>query len=140
MNPLPPRRLAIRRDISSAIENCELTHLERTTIDLARARAQHEQYEETLRELGCEIQRLPATDEMPDSVFIEDTALVLDELAVITRPGAESRRVETTAVAEAVRVHRPVAAVLAPGTLDGGDIVKLGRRLLIGVGYRSNDA
>jgi dimethylargininase len=77
---------------------------------------------------------------MPDSVFIEDTALVLDELAVITRPGAESRRAETAAVAEAVRRHRPVAAILAPGTLDGGDVLRIGKRLFVGSGYRSNDA
>jgi dimethylargininase len=77
---------------------------------------------------------------MPDSVFIEDTAIVLDELAVITRPGAESRRVETAAVAAAVRSYRPVAAILAPGTLDGGDVLLAGRRLFVGVGYRSNEA
>ena len=77
---------------------------------------------------------------MPDSVFIEDAAIVLDELAVITRPGAESRRVETAAVAAAVRSYRPVAAILAPGTLDGGDVLRIGRRLMVGVGYRSNEA
>ena len=135
-----PRLLAITRDISPAIEQCELTHVERTTIDLTRARAEHEEYENALRSLGCEVQRIPAGPDMPDSVFIEDAAIVLDELAVITRPGAESRRAETAGVAEAVRVHRPVAAVLAPGTLDGGDVVVLGRRLLVGVGYRSNEA
>src|SRR5687767_7300273 len=136
----PSRPLAITRDISPAIEHCELTHLERTTIDLARARAEHEAYESVLRELGCQIQRLPAGPDMPDSVFIEDAAIVLDELAVITRPGAESRRVETAAVAQAVREYRPVAAILAPGTLDGGDVLRIGRRLLVGVGYRSNEA
>lgn len=140
MTTQPQRRLAITREISAAIENCELTHLDRTPIDLARARAQHEAYEDVLRELGYEVHRLPTDDTMPDSVFIEDTALVLDELAVITRPGAESRRPETAAVAEAVRTHRPVAAILAPGTLDGGDIVRLGRRILVGVGYRSNES
>jgi dimethylargininase len=134
------RRLAITRDISPAIEQCELTHLQRVTIDLPRARAQHEAYEHLLRELGCEVRRLPATDTMPDSVFIEDTAIVLDELAVITRPGAESRRVETAAVAEALRAYRPIAAILAPGTIDGGDVLTAGRRMFVGVGYRSNDA
>lgn len=132
--------LAITRDISPAIEHCELTHLERTTIDLARARAEHAQYESALRDLGCRIERIAAGDDMPDSVFIEDTAIVLDELAVITRPGAESRRVETAGVAEAVRSYRPVAAILGPGTLDGGDVVRIGKRLLVGAGYRSNDA
>ena len=136
----PARYLAITREISPAIEQCELTHLERTPIDIVRARAQHEVYEAALRELGCEVVRLPAGPDMPDSVFIEDTAVVLDELAVITRPGAESRRVETGAVATALRSHRPVAAILAPGTLDGGDVQRIGRTLYVGVGYRSNDA
>jgi dimethylargininase len=135
-----PRLLAITRDISPAIEHCELTHLERTTIDLARARAEHDAYEAVLRELGCGVERLAAGPEMADSVFIEDTAVVLDELAVITRPGAASRRAETAAVAEAVRRHRPVAAILAPGTLDGGDVLRIGKRLFVGSGYRSNDA
>jgi dimethylargininase len=134
------RLLAITRDISPAIEHCELTHLERTTIDLSRAQAQHEEYERVLRDLGCEVRRLPTNDSMPDSVFIEDAAIVLDELAVITRPGAESRRAETAAVAEAVRSYRPVAAILAPGTLDGGDVLRVDRRLFVGVGYRSNEA
>jgi dimethylargininase len=132
--------LALTRDISPAIEHCELTHLERTTIDLARARAEHNEYEAALRALSYEVRRLPAGPDMPDSVFIEDTAVVLDELAVIMRPGAESRRVETATVAEAVRTYRPVAAVLAPGTLDGGDVLRIGRRLFVGGGYRSNDA
>jgi len=140
MSPPAPWLLALTRDISPAIEQCELTHLERTPIDLTRARAEHEEYETVLRDLGCVVKRLPAGPEMADSVFIEDAALVLDELAVITRPGAESRRAETAAVAEAVRAYRPVAAILAPGTLDGGDVLKIGRRLLVGVGYRSNEA
>ena len=134
------RLLAITREISLAIEHCELTHLERTTIDLATARAEHEAYEAVLRELGCDVHRLPAGPDMADSVFIEDAALVLDELAVVTRPGAASRRAETAAVAEAVRGLRPVAAILAPGTLDGGDVLRIGKRLFVGVGYRSNDA
>jgi dimethylargininase len=136
----PPALLAITRDISPAIEQCELTHLERTAIDLTRARTEHAEYEAALRALGCDVKRLPAGPAMADSVFIEDTALVLDELAIITRPGAESRRAETAEVAQAVRAYRPVAAILAPGTLDGGDIACIGRRLLVGVGYRSNEA
>ena len=135
-----PPRIAITRDISPAIEHCELTHLERTTIDLARARAEHNEYEAALRALGFEVRRLTSGPDMPDSVFIEDAAVVLDELAVIMRPGAESRRVETAAVAEAVRSYRPVAAILAPGTLDGGDVLRIGNRLFVGGGYRSNDA
>ena len=132
--------LALTRDISPAIAECELTHLARTPIDLARARAEHEAYEAALRTLGCEVRRLPAGPELPDSVFIEDTAVVLDELAVVCRPGAPSRRGETAAVEAALRAYRPVAAIRAPGTLDGGDVLRAGRRLFVGEGARSNRA
>jgi dimethylargininase len=136
----PSRLVALTRDISPAIAHCELTHLARTPIDIARARVEHEIYEAKLRELGCDVIRLAADADMADAVFIEDTAVVLDEIAVITRPGAESRRRETAAVATALREYRPVAAVLAPGTLDGGDVLRIDRRLFVGAGYRSDEA
>src|SRR5215831_2344660 len=98
--------LAFTRDISNALERCELTHLSRMPIDLTRARAQHSAYERALELFGCRVERLPADDTMPDSVFIEDTALVLDEVAIITRPGARSRRGELTVVADALRRYR----------------------------------
>ena len=107
---------------------------------MERARAEHAAYEATLRALGCAVERVPPAPDLPDSVFVEDTAVVLDELAVICRPGAESRRAETAAVATALRAYRPVAAVLAPGTLDGGDVLRVGRRLLVGRSARTNDA
>ena len=131
--------LAITREISPSIVSCELTHLDRTPIDLARARAEHDAYEAALRECGCTVQRLPADANIPDSVFIEDTAIVLDELAIITRPGAESRRGETAAVREALREHRTLHELTAPAILDGGDVLRIGRRLLVGAGPRSND-
>jgi dimethylargininase len=131
--------LALTREISPAIAQCELTHLDRTPIDISRAREQHAAYEQTLRSLGWTVQRLPAPDDMPDSVFVEDTAYVLDELAVITRPGAESRRRETATVSEVLRGYRPLVAILAPGTLDGGDILTIGKRIFVGVGDRSNE-
>ena len=99
---------ALTREVSSALADCELTHLEREPIDVERARAQHAAYEEALRHAGCTVERLPASDEMPDSVFIEDIAIVFDEVAIVTRPGAVSRRVEIPAVAEAVGRHRSV--------------------------------
>jgi dimethylargininase len=117
---------------------CELTHLERVPIDLERARAEHASYEDVLRRLGCHVTRLPATDDMADSVFIEDTAVVLDEMAVLARPGAPSRRAEVAAVGIALRSHRPIAAILPSGTIDGGDVLRAGRRLFVGVGARTN--
>ena len=132
-------RLVITREISPAIARCELTHVDRTPIDLTRAREQHAAYELAIESLGWKVHRLPASDDMPDSVFVEDTAFVLEELAIITRPGAESRRRETAAVSEFLRSYRPLVAILAPGTLDGGDILTIGKRIFVGVGGRSNE-
>ena len=108
-------------------------------IDVAVASAQHQQYEEALRALGCTVRHVPAAHDLPDSVFVEDVAIVLDEIAVITRPGAASRRPERESVARgAVRV--PAApAIAAPGTLDGGDVLRLGRTLYVGLSTRTNE-
>src|SRR5215212_10389040 len=97
-----PQSIAITRAISPALSACELTHLARVPIDVERARAQHRAYEETLMDAGYLVERLDTSAQMPDSVFVEDIAVVFDELAVITRPGAESRRQEIPAVAEAL--------------------------------------
>ena len=132
--------VALTRDVSPAIARCELTHLERTAIDLATARQQHDAYERCLSSAGCVVQHLDADADMPDSVFVEDIAVVFDEIALITRPGAESRRRETAAVAEAVAHHRPVRRVESPGTLDGGDVLLVGRTLFVGLSGRTNAA
>jgi len=133
-------RIAITREVSPAIARCELTHLERVAIDLAAARAEHEAYERCLTALGCAVQRLPSDPELPDAVFVEDTAVVFEELAVITRPGAVSRRAEVPAVAEALAPYRRTAWIESPGTLDGGDVLRIGTRVLVGRSARSNAA
>jgi dimethylargininase len=130
--------LALTRAVSPSISRCELTHLQRTPIDLALATRQHEIYEETLAQLGCRVQRIAPEPELPDSVFVEDAAVVVDEIAVITRPGALLRRAETASVAQALAAHRPLGFVQAPGTLDGGDVLRLGRRVWVGVSTRTN--
>jgi dimethylargininase len=124
--------VALTREITPAFGAGELTYLERERVNIERARAQHAAYESALRLLGCEVERLPADPEMADAAFIEDTAVVLDELAVVARPGAESRRRETLRVAEALRGRRPIAALLEPATLDGGDVLAIGRTLYVG--------
>jgi len=129
--------IAFTRDVSPAIASCELTHLERVPIDVERARAEHAAYERALAAEGYEVRRIPSGPDQPDSVFIEDTAVVLDELAVITRPGAASRRAETAAVAEALRFYRPTFEIQS-GTLDGGDVLRVGRRIYVGIGGRTN--
>jgi dimethylargininase len=130
--------LAVTRKVSSAMMRCELTHLQRTAIDVARAREQHQAYEQALRELGCRIETLPEEPELPDSVFVEDTAIVLDEVAVITRPGASSRRAETASIAAALGKYRDLVRIESPGTLDGGDVLRVGRTLYVGTSSRSN--
>lgn len=130
--------IALTRDISPALQDCELTHLAREPIDVDRARQQHAAYEHALAELGCAVHRLPAEDDMPDSVFIEDTAVVLDEVAVITRPGAPSRRAETAAVADALAPHRTLVRLQAPARLDGGDVLVADRTVFVGRSERTN--
>lgn len=129
---------AITRGVSASINDCELTHVARTTIDVERAREQHRAYEAGLVTLGCEVRRIPEDDRYPDAVFIEDTAMVLDELAIITRPGAESRRGELDAVSEVLRQYRPLVRIDAPATLDGGDVLQLDRVLYVGQTLRTN--
>lgn len=130
--------LALTRDVTPAIVNCELTHLAREPIDYPRAVAQHEHYQQALVSLGCRIERIPSDPAQADSVFIEDTAVVVEELAVITRPGAESRRGETQPVASALQRHRRLSYIRAPGTLDGGDVLRAGRLVFVGLTSRTN--
>jgi len=132
--------IAVTRPVSPSFGECELTHLAREPIDIARACEQHAAYEDLLRLLGATIVRAPAAPAFPDAVFIEDTAIVLDEAAVITRPGASSRRGETAAVAALIADYRRVLPVEAPATLDGGDVLLLGRTLYVGRSGRTNDA
>lgn len=120
------------------MSHCELTHLERTVIDVALARRQHRAYEQTLQGLGWRVESLPEEPELPDSVFVEDTAVVLDEVAVITRPGAASRRPEIPAIAAALGKYRELVHIESPGTLDGGDALRVGRSLYVGMSSRSN--
>jgi dimethylargininase len=130
--------LAFTRDVSPSISHCELTHVARTPIDVAVARVQHLAYEALLASLGCEVRRVEPAPAHPDAVFIEDTAVVLDEIAVITNPGAVMRRGEVVAVAEALASLRPLARIESPATLDGGDVLVIGRTVYAGATGRTN--
>ena len=132
--------IAVTRPVSESLAECALTHLPRLPIDLDRARQQHAAYEDALRSLGAMVIRAPAADDLPDAVFIEDTALVLEELAVITRPGAESRRREPAPVAAILSEFRLVQHIQAPATLDGGDVLQVGRTIYAGLSSRTNQA
>lgn len=129
---------AITRALSAEILQCELTYLTREPIDLALAVQQHRDYQTALREGGATVIELPALPGMPDAVFVEDTAVVLDEIAIITRPGALSRQAETASVAEALAVYRPLQFIREPGTLEGGDVLRVGRILYVGLSTRTN--
>jgi len=130
--------IAITKPVPPSIDRCELTHLTREPIDVARARDQHRVYEQTLARLGCTIERLPMEPGNPDSVFVEDTAIVLPEIAIITRPGAESRRGEVASVAATLRKYRSLAEIEAPATIDGGDVLVIGKRIFVGISSRTD--
>jgi dimethylargininase len=130
---------AITRAVSPALAKCELLFLSREPIDLDRACAQHRAYEALLGRLGAHVISLPAEPALPDSMFVEDPALVLDELAVILPLGAESRRPEGASLAQALAKFRKLAYVTLPGTMEGGDILRIGRKLFAGVSKRTNN-
>jgi dimethylargininase len=132
------RTLALTRAVPASLARCELTHVARTPIDVARARAQHAAYQRALAAAGCDVVQLPELPAHADSVFVEDCAVVLDELAIATRPGAASRRGEVESVAAALAHHREVARLTGDATLDGGDVLALERTLLVGLSQRTN--
>lgn len=131
--------IALTRDVSEAINNCELTHLSREPIDLERARAEHRAYERALEAAGCEVVRVAPAHDMPDAVFVEDAAVVFDEVAVAMRPGAMSRRPEVRGVTDVLSRYREVLRIDAPGTIDGGDVLVAGKRVFIGRTSRTSD-
>ncbi len=133
-------RKAITREVSTGINRCELTCLSREAIDVDLAREQHALYRECLSGLGCDVVCLPQEPDLPDSVFVEDTAVVLKDLAIITRPGAPSRRPEVRSVARALEPYRDLAFIEPPGTVDGGDVLALDNTLYVGLTRRSNRA
>jgi dimethylargininase len=132
--------IAFLREVSPTLAACELSFLERAPIDVERARAQHAHYAVELGALGCSIEWLAPLPANADAVFVEDSAVILPEVAVITRPGVASRRREVESVAASLAPHRPLRRIAAPGTLEGGDVVRIGRNLYVGVSGRSNAA
>jgi dimethylargininase len=118
-----------------------VTHIERSEVDYSRALAQWHGYVEALRTNGWDIAEVDTDDDWPDAVFIEDAVVVFDELAVITRPGAEQRRPEVEGAEQAIANHvSRVAHISAPATLDGGDVLKVGSTVYVGLSERTNQA
>ena len=129
---------AITRAVGPAIVNCELSFIPRQPIDLQVAREQHRAYEQLLEKLGARVVSLPAEPNLPDSMFVEDPAIVLDELAIIFPLGTESRRPEAASLAQAIAKFRKLEHIVLPATLEGGDILRIGRKLFVGLTKRSN--
>ena len=129
---------AITRQVSASIANCELSFHERHPIDVERAIAQHDGYERLLSELGLRVVQLAEEPDLPDAVFVEDAAVVVDEIAVICRMGALSRRPETRSVGDALSEYRRLEFLTEPATLDGGDVMRIGRRVFVGASNRTN--
>jgi dimethylargininase len=131
---------AITRVPSLSLPSCELSFLERQPIDVPRARAQHRSYQDALRAAGARVVELPPLDGLPDACFVEDTAIVLDDLAILSPMGATSRRPESEAMATVLSEYRPVHWLRPPATLDAGDVLRLGKTLYVGQTPRTNAA
>jgi len=129
---------AITRAVSSSLENCELSFIERKPIDMEKARAQHHAYEALLAKLGARVVSLPEVKDLPDSMFVEDPAIVLDEVAVICSLGTETRRKERVSLATALERYRKLAHIKLPGTLEGGDVLRIERKIFVGLTQRTN--
>lgn len=129
---------AITRGVSPSIHRCELSHLARQPIDFEKAVEQHHQYEQCLRDLGVTVVSLPAEPDLPDSMFVEDPAVVVDEVAVMTRMGAEARRRESKSLAPVLERFRPLRWIRPPATLEGGDVLRVGKALFVGLSARTS--
>jgi len=129
---------AITRKVSSSLANCELSFIERKPIELEKARAQHHAYETLLEKLGAKVISLPEERDLPDSMFVEDPAIVLDEVAIICPLGTETRRKEAPSLATALEPFRNLAYVKLPGMLEGGDVLRVGKKIFVGLTERSN--
>ena len=129
---------AITRAISPAMNHCELTFLPRRAINVGKANEQHRCYEDCLRRLGVRVVSLPAEADLPDAAFVEDPAIVVDEVAVMARMGAASRREEAESLAAVLAAYRPLQWMTPPATLEGGDVMRIGTRLFVGQSERTN--
>jgi dimethylargininase len=131
---------AMTRAVSPTMGSCELTYLARQEIDIAKAVEQHEGYKRCLAGLGVRVISLPPEPELPDAVFVEDPVVVVDEVAVIARTGAARRRAEADSLARALTAFRPLRYMREPATLEGGDVLRIGSDVFVGLSPRTNQA
>lgn len=133
--------IALVRRPSSRLAEGIVTHISRSPVDVALAERQWASYVEALRTFGWRICEVPPLESAPDGVFVEDTVVMYRDVAVITRPGDDRRKPEVAAVEEVVRdLGCRVEHIIAPGTLDGGDVLKVGNMVYVGVGGRTNQS
>ena len=131
---------ALTRAPAPTLVNCELTHLERKPIDFERASEQHRRYCAALAACGAQVVTLTSDADHPDSVFVEDTAIIFDEIAVLATPGAESRRAEVERIEPEIARLRPTAQIIPPATLEGGDVLHISKTVYVGLSSRTNAA
>jgi dimethylargininase len=131
---------ALTRIPAPTLGQCQLTHLQRQPIAYERALEQHHGYCETLRAAGMEVISLPEEPALPDSVFIEDCAIILDELAIITSMGTPTRHAEPQSIVPTLARWHPLASISWPATLEGGDVLRVGKTLYVGLSSRTNSA
>ena len=131
---------ALTREVSRSIVDCALSYIERFPIDFDLAARQHRAYEDLLRRLGAEVVSLPAAHDLPDAVFVEDTVVAVDEVAVLTIPRLPSRQAEVDSMAAAIAAYRPVQRLSDEARLEGGDVIRIDRTVYVGRSRRTNGA
>jgi dimethylargininase len=129
---------AIAHNISPNISQCELTFVDRSPIDFELAKRQHEEYCAALERLGVAVTLLSGNESFPDCCFVEDTAVVVDELAAICSMGAPSRRGETKLIERELSKYREISCICLPATIDGGDVLRIGKKIFVGQSSRTN--
>jgi dimethylargininase len=129
---------ALTHKVPPCINRCELSFIDRAPIDYALALRQHQQYLNALAGCGLDVIELAVNMDFPDGCFVEDTAVVVDEIAVLTRPGALSRQGEITGMEQELKKYRETARIQQPATLEGGDVLRVGRKLFVGLSRRTN--
>jgi dimethylargininase len=132
--------LALTHLPSPRLAQGQRTFVARSDIDYHRAVLQHQSYCEMLRDCGAEMRVLNVNPDLPDSLFVEDTAIVLDEVAVLASMGVESRRAESDGIELEIRKYREIHRIALPATIEGGDVLRVGRTLLVGLSSRTNRA
>jgi dimethylargininase len=129
---------AITHKVSPKIAECEVTFVDRSPIDLQVAVRQHDTYCDVLKKLGVNVKELSENELYPDSCFVEDTAFVVDELAIICSMGTPSRRGETMLIERELSKYREIAHISLPATIEGGDVLRIGKKIFVGQSSRTN--